>query len=175
MHLNWSIRSADENDAAALSVIGAATFLETFAGLLPADAIIPFCQYDHSEAAYRKYLQEGAIAWLVEVEEGQAPIGFALAAPATLPGSTRDDFELRKIYSLSRFHGGGLGQALLRTVIAAAKARHSERLMLGVYAGNNRAIAFYKKSGFIVVGDRRFQVGPRHFDDYVMAMTIKNN
>ena len=67
----WAIREAGEADAAALALIGAATFLETFAGILDGEAIVGHCAAQHQEAAYRAYLASGARAWLAEAQPEQ--------------------------------------------------------------------------------------------------------
>src|SRR4051812_10782905 len=134
--MDWRIRAAEAGDLDALALIGAATFLETFAGVLDGAAIVAHCLKEHSASAYAQYLAGGAEAWLAEAGEGAAPIGFALLAKADLPGGDPAiDLELKRIYSLSRFHGTGLGSALMATAVAAAEGR-AERLLLGVYAGN---------------------------------------
>src|SRR3546814_14974995 len=74
----WTIREAGESDAPALALIGAATFLETFAGIIDGAAILGHCAAQHSAAAYRDHLAAGARAWLAEALPGGAPIGFAL-------------------------------------------------------------------------------------------------
>jgi ribosomal protein S18 acetylase RimI-like enzyme len=170
--MHWRIRAAEAGDVDALALIGAATFLETFAGVLEGPAIVAHCLKEHSATAYRRYLAGGAEAWLVEAAEGAAPIGFALLAKADIPGGDPAvDLELKRIYSLSRFHGTGLGRALMETAIAAAALR-AERLLLGVYAGNGRALAFYRKHGFEQIGERRFRVGARDYDDLVLARSL---
>jgi ribosomal protein S18 acetylase RimI-like enzyme len=106
--------------------------------------------------------------------EGAAPIGYALLARPDLPGvpPDGDDLELKRIYVFSRFHGSGAAAALLEPVLARAEAGGAARLLLGVYAGNGRAIAFYRKSGFEPVGRRRFTVGDRAYDDVVLARPL---
>jgi diamine N-acetyltransferase len=170
--MHWRIRAAEAGNVDALALIGAATFLETFAGVLDGSAIVAHCLKEHSAAAYQRYLAAGAEAWLAEADEGGAPIGFALLAAADLPGGDPAvDLELKRIYSLSRFHGTGLGSALMKTVITVA-TRRTERLLLGVYAGNHRALAFYRKQGFEQIGERRFRVGTRDYDDLVLARNL---
>ncbi|MBN8805791.1 MAG: GNAT family N-acetyltransferase [Sphingopyxis terrae] len=144
----WAIREAGEADAAALALIGAATFLETFAGILDGEAIVGHCAAQHQEAAYRAYLASGARAWLAEA----------------------GDIELKRIYSLSRVHGSGLGAALMRCALHAAAGHR--RLLLGVYARNERALAFYRKQGFVDVGTRQFNVGGKFYDDRVLARPL---
>ncbi|KTE14083.1 GNAT family N-acetyltransferase [Sphingopyxis sp. H115] len=169
--VQWRVRPATRDDAAALALIGAATFLETFAGILDGDAIVGHCERAHSRAAYEAYIDAGAQAWLAEIEPGQAPVGFALSAAPDLPGARAGDWELKRIYSLSRFHGSGLGAALMRAAVNAAAAH--DRLLLGVYARNARAIAFYRKQGFDQIAERRFDVGGKLYDDVVLARPLK--
>lgn|SRR5690606_12299788 len=166
----WTIREAGGHDAPALALIGAATFLETFAGILDGAAIAAHCAAQHSEAAYRAALASGGRAWLAEAEPGGAPVGFALVGKPDLDAAEAGDIELKRIYSLSRFHGSGMGAALMHEVVAAAKGHR--RLLLGVYAHNARALAFYRKQGFADIGTRRFNVGGRLYDDRVLARPL---
>jgi ribosomal protein S18 acetylase RimI-like enzyme len=166
----WAIREAGTVDASALALIGAATFLETFAGILDGDAIIGHCDAQHSEAAYHDHLANGARAWLAEAQPGGAPIGFALIGKPDLAAALDGDIELKRIYSLSRFHGTGLGAALMKQAFEAANGHR--RLLLGVYARNERALAFYRKQGFADLGTRQFNVGGKLYDDLVLARPL---
>jgi len=166
----WTIREAGADDAAALALIGAATFLETFAGILDGDAIVGHCTAQHNAAAYAAYLAAGARAWLAEAQPGGAPIGFALVGKPDLAAALDGDIELKRIYSLSRFHGSGLGAALMQRALEAAQGHR--RLLLGVYAQNDRALAFYRKQGFADLGTRQFNVGGKLYDDLVLARPL---
>jgi GNAT superfamily N-acetyltransferase len=170
----WQIRRATDDDVGRLALIGAATFLETFAGVLDGAAIVAHCDAEHNSRAYEQHLQAGAAAWLAETAEGAAPVGFALVGPSSLPGTDPDggDMELKRIYSLSRFHGFGVGAALLTDAVAFASGKRAKRLLLGVYAGNDRAQAFYRKNGFSPVADRRFRVGDKEYEDIVFAKDL---
>jgi ribosomal protein S18 acetylase RimI-like enzyme len=172
---NSTIRAATAEDAEHLALIGAATFLETFAGVLDGDAIVEHCRREHSADTYRRHLVQGAWAWVAEVSPGRAPIGFALAGDTDLPGSNLagGDLELKRIYVLSRFHGAGIGAQLMRKAVERAVDQGAERLLLGVYAGNDRALTFYRKQGFLKIADRRFKVGSREYDDVVLAKVLR--
>ena len=175
--MDWTMRRAAEPDADRLALIGSATFLETFAGLLDVAAIASHCEREHSSASYRRYLGEGCRAWLIEAATGQAPIGFSLLGSTDLPGSMSDgsDAELKRIYTLSRFHGNGIGSRLMQQAVEDAEMQGCRRLLLGVYAGNGRARTFYAKNGFVQIADRRFRVGDREYDDVVLAKQIDPN
>lgn len=170
--MNWRIHQAGKNDCNRLALVGAATFLETFAGVLSGTAIIEHCQREHSAQTYDRLFGSGARAWLALLQPGDAPVGFALMAAADLPGMLEGDIELKRIYALSRFHGSGLGAALMERAVKTASEAGGKRLLLGVYAENQRAIAFYRKKGFEQIATRQFNVGGVDYDDVVLARQL---
>jgi ribosomal protein S18 acetylase RimI-like enzyme len=56
---------------------------------------------------------------------------------------------------LESHRGLGLGERLLRPTLDAARAAGFERVSLSVYSANARAIALYRRLGFVVEGVRR--------------------
>jgi len=53
-----------------------------------------------------------------------------------------------------------------------ARRRGAQRLLLGVYAQNQRALAFYSRAGFVGLGQRRFSVGGREYEDMILAFDL---
>ena len=172
--LPFRIRRAGTEDAPALALVGAATFLETFLDLIPGPDLLLHCQTQHSEAAYRDLLSRPQTdAFLAEHPATNAPLGYAVACPPDLPVDTApDDLELKRIYLFSRAQGSGAATALLRESLAFAREMNAPRLFLGTYEDNARAIRFYEREGFQSCGRRRFRVGHREFDDLVMVRPI---
>lgn len=172
--MSFSIRPCTDSDAIALSTVAAATFLETYAGIVDGKDILYHCGTTHQPASYVRLLADPTRKlFLAEIDEGVAPIGFMLMGPPDLPVATdADDMELTRIYALHRFHGEGLGQAMMDTAIETAKAAGAKRLLLAVYSRNARALAFYGRNGFKQVGTRVFHVGDNGYDDYVLAKTL---
>ena len=167
----WRLREAGPEDCAALSLIGAATFLDAFAGVLEGAGLVEHCHNQHSASAYRKIFAQGGRAWLAEAARGGAPIGYAVTVSPALAQARDGDVELKRIYVLSRYHGTGLASRMLDAVFGAHHT--AQRLMLGVKDDNERAIAFYRKHGFESVGTRQFDVGGVRYDDLVMARPLK--
>lgn len=166
------MRRAVPADAAKLSLVGGASFLESFADDHPGDDLVDHVSAGHSQAAYTAWLKDPAFAiWIVEEALG-APIGYAMLGPATLPGSTATDSELRRLYVLRRWHGRRLGHDLFKAVSAEAKVRGSIRLVLSVYTANASAIAFYQRQGMTAIGETQFMVGQTSFKDLVMALPL---
>lgn len=178
--LDFALRECGPGDAAALALVGSATFLEAYAGLLPAESILWHTATNHSEAAYTQLLGLPTTrAWVAEVPptwaQGRgAPVGYAvLSAPDFAPDLVRpDDVELKRIYCFSRFHGVQVGQQLFDAALAAAAKAGARRVLLGVHRDNKRPLAFYARNGFVAVGARSFRLGDKVFDDFVLARTL---
>jgi GNAT superfamily N-acetyltransferase len=171
----YSLRAAVPGDEHALALVGQATFLETFAGVLDGADVVAHCRDQHAAARYAEWLRRPSAALgLAEAQPGGAPIGYFWLDAAQLPvPDPRDtDVELKRIYVLGRFHGTGTGAGLMAAALAAARARGARRMLLGVYAANERARGFYARQGFRQVADRRFRVGRRSYDDAVLALEL---
>lgn len=169
-----TIRRARLGDEDALALVGQSTFLETFAGILDGAAIVEHCRKAHAAAQYRQWLDDpDAAIWLAETAAGGAPVGYLVVARPQLPGADAErDLELKRIYLLGRYHGAGAGKSLMAHAVAFAKAAGAQRLLLGVYSGNEAAIAFYRRQGFVHFTERQFNVGGRLYDDYVLSLAL---
>ena len=139
--------------------------LESFANDHPGDDMVAHIESHHSRAFYERKLADPAFTlWIVEEAAG-SPIGYAMASA----GRELDDYELIRIYMLSRWHGTGFGRALFDAVVAQGKAEGKARLILSVYTKNTKARAFYARNGFVEVGPVTFMVGNSPFEDLIMA------
>jgi GNAT superfamily N-acetyltransferase len=172
--LAWRLRRASIDDAAALSLVAGASFLETFAGILDGADIVAHCAANSSPAAFSAFVAADAtIVSIAELDAGRAPVGYTVLTTPDLPVPvTTSDIELKRIYALERTHGTGLGAALMKRALADARIAGCARVLLGVYGGNYRAHRFYEKHRFAVIGTRRFRVGATLHDDRVYAINL---
>jgi diamine N-acetyltransferase len=169
------VRLCGPGDEHALALIGQATFLEAFAGVLSGDDILLHCATQHTPEIYKEWLSNPrARTWVAEIAPGNAPAGYLVVAPASLPlrDLRDDDVEVKRIYLLHRVQGSGLGGRLMKEAVAFAAQAGSRRLLLGVYEKNDRAIAFYERFGFKRIGTRRFQVGHHEYDDLILGFDL---
>lgn len=167
------IRRCTIGDETALSLLGQATFLESFAGMLDGNDILAHCTNQHSASVYLGWLKQNVYGvWIAEIQPGNAPIGYLVSSPPNLPiaDPRADDLEIKRIYLLSPFQGTGIGKRLMQEALEYAKQRNSLRLLLGVHSRNTNAIAFYQKLGYKIVGERKFKVGDHEYNDLVMAL-----
>lgn len=168
------IRRAGPDDAAALSMIGAATFLESYAHMIGVADMVAHNAAKNSAGAWRAFaLDPDSAIWVAEMPETATPVGYALLTTPDLPVDTGPaDIELRRIYLLSKWQGGGLGRRLIERAFEHARGDGKRRFLVGVHAGNAAAIGFYRRVGFDRVGTRRFQVGEALFDDLILGMEL---
>ena len=167
------LRECGPGCAERLALVGSASFLEAFAGVLEGEDILAHCRGQHSAAKYAGWLAEPETrACLAEVQG--APVGYALLLKPDLPLETGpDDIELKRIYLLHRFQGAGVGAALMRWSLETARAMGKGRVLLGVHDGNRQAISFYERQGFAQVGTRRFQVGKTVCSDLILGRGVR--
>lgn len=98
----------------------------------------------------------------------QKPAGFSkvvLNAPHPNISGTNVT-KLDRIYLLGEYLGLGLGGALLNFNIEFAKANSQEGMWLFTWTGNTRAINFYHRAGFTIIGSHRFKVTETHYNQH---------
>jgi GNAT superfamily N-acetyltransferase len=64
-------------------------------------------------------------------------------------------------------------QQLMRAALDVARRASSDRIWLGVWERNDRALAFYRKFGFEVVGEHMFPVGNDPQRNLVMVRDVE--
>jgi ribosomal protein S18 acetylase RimI-like enzyme len=86
--------------------------------------------------------------------------------------TARPTVELSKVYVMPDQHGSGVAATLMDASLAAARATGAVSIWLGVNNENARANRFYEKSGFAIVGMKRFRLGEVDEEDYVRELNL---
>jgi diamine N-acetyltransferase len=170
--ITW--RTAGQDDADALAHLGAATFLSTFAFDHPGKGLIDHLNTEHSAAYYAVKLARKDTNIIIGETPLGAPVGYLMIMPPDHPDFQQEgDLELKRIYLLGPWQGGGNGRDMMQQAIEIAKLRGAKRLLLAVYQSNPNAIAFYERSGFTKIGVTIFMVGDTIFNDFIFARQIR--
>ena len=169
---DFLLRVCAPGDEEKLALVGAASFLEAFAGFLAGEDVLAHCRNQHSVQKYAAMLADAEThACVAEVKN--APVGYAVLCPPDLPVPlTPDDIELKRIYLLHRFQGSGIGAALMDWSAETARSLGKRRLLLGVNDENDKAVAFYLRQGFEHAGTRPFQVGNTVCSDFILVRKL---
>lgn len=166
-------RRATEADAPALAALAAAVWITTYCEQgVPTD----YAEYVLAEFTAAQFA--GTIAapatvfWLAEAPEG--PVGFVHLRLGARTEHLRDaqQAEVSRLYLLDRFARRGLGRALLQRCHAAAAEAGATALWLTMYAGNDRARAFYHALGWRKVGDCAFTLADKSYPNDVLAIPV---
>ena len=84
----------------------------------------------------------------IVAERQETAVGMASGTAPNPDGSV----ELISMWVAPFARGRGVGDALLKAVIEWVREQQASRVALGVMEGNERAVAFYHRHGFIPVG-----------------------
>ena len=177
---DFSIRLATPDDAPALSVAGRNFFSDTFGSANRPEDMEAYLASAFSEARQRAELAEPGARILLATGRGGDIVGYAhlrlgAAPPATSSALADRPAEIARLYADRRWHGRGLGAALMDATVALATQWGAELLWLGVWEENPRAIAFYAKHDFIDVGGQEFLLGSDRQRDRIMARRLTRN
>ncbi|YAL83365.1 GNAT family N-acetyltransferase [Dermacoccaceae bacterium W4C1] len=168
---NPSVRLATPEDAVHLAELAARTFPMACPPELPAAHIQEFVRAELNADRFAAHLRSpDDRVFLASDGSGYA---WALHGVHTDQGPAqwreRRSAYLSKLYVDAGAHGGGLAQALMAAVTAAAAADDCAGVWLGVNRQNARALRFYGKCGFALAGERTFTVGETVFVDDVLC------
>ena len=174
-----TIRPAAAGDEAALAAVAAATFPLACPPHTTEEAKAAFIASVLSEERFAAYLaDEGRRLLIAEDGDGSA-IGYTMvvlgeAADEDVRASIRirPTAELSKCYVLPGHHGECVAGRLMAESVHAAAQAGADGMWLGVNQENARAQRFYGKNGFERVGVKRFLVGDRYEDDFVMERAL---
>lgn len=170
-----TFRRAGPEDAAALSEFARRAFVETYAADNTPEDMEKYVGGAFGEARQAAELADAAIATVVGEAAGRMAAYAQLRrgpAPACVQGP--EPIEVMRFYVDQPFHGRGVAQRLMQAALRTGWELGARTIWLGVWQQNPRAIGFYRKLGFEVVGTAQFLLGDDLQDDFVMARAIED-
>ena len=169
--MNISYRPGEVADAEAIRHVFSATFIDTFAHLYRPEDLEAFLAKFTVEA-WQGELADDRFTFRLAEADGQV-VGFVKLGPPELPVESSDTWiELRQLYVMNEWRGGGAARELMDWALAEAKASGVSDLYLTVYTDNHRARRFYLKYGFEEVGPYAFMVGEQADEDIIMRKRL---
>jgi ribosomal protein S18 acetylase RimI-like enzyme len=173
LHGAWHVRYADSADNHLLAEVGAETFAGTFGPDNTPENMAAYLAASFSPALQAAELADPAVRFLIAERDGTV-VGYAKLkfepAPEAVGGAR--PMEICRLYARQAWIGQGIGARLMQACLDEAAAANCDRVWLDVWSRNPRAIAFYRRWGFEVVGSATFWVGNDPQDDYLMARPV---
>lgn len=159
------IRAANENDVKAIVDIGRIAVKEAHQNSCSEADMQQYIDANYNDAAILNELQEPANLYQLLFCDDK-PAGFSkIVLNATHPNIEEvPATKLDRIYLLPNYFDLKLGYKLLSHVIELSKAKGQNCMWLFTWIGNERAISFYRKVGFEVIGEHSFKVTDTHYN-----------
>ncbi|WP_207496962.1 GNAT family N-acetyltransferase [Aridibaculum aurantiacum] len=150
-------------DAPLLAQIGGTSLLESHGHSQPIEIMQAYVNRSFNEKACRAELENEqnifSAVYYNNQPAGYYKIIYKFPHPAvSLKGVTK----LERLYLLKEFYDLKLGHHLLEQAIKQSKAAGDKGMWLEVWTGNDRAIRFYQKKGFEMVGETEFRLTATH-------------
>ncbi len=162
-------RTATPEDVDAIARQGQAAFIEAFGPAYTDEEIAGYFAKTYGAELQRAEVADpGTCLFLAEID-GEL-VGHLKLGPCALPSDLPEPSgEVKRFYLLKKAQGTQVARTLLAMAKAEALRRGWNTLLLSCWTGNDRALRFYRREGFAVIGQQDFAVGPRVDLDHIMA------
>ena len=147
------------DDLRSVAELHVSSWQSAYAGILSAEFLAGLSVEDR-EKAWRQVLAEGRSELLVATE-GSSVVGFASFGACRDTDAPADRGELWAIYVLPGAWSTGVGHALWRAAQSRLSALGFRSVSLWVIVGNERAVRFYSRAGFVLEpnSEKEFELG----------------
>lgn len=174
-------RTASVDDAACLSALGTQVFLEAYASEGVTPALAREVQTLLSVEAIRAQLGEAGRMYVL-AESGAVDgglVGFAQLCLGRRHALLGDEsglpvMELERLYLQQRFTGRGWGRLLLQQAEAQARQQGASRMWLSAWSGNTRALGFYARCGYQLLGEAVYRFEDAAYPNKILARTLRD-
>jgi ribosomal protein S18 acetylase RimI-like enzyme len=166
-------REATTDDLAAIARLAARTFPLACPPTTPPEAIEAHIRDELSEQRFAAHMATSDF-FVVDAGGGEV-CGYVMIAhdPPPIDHDWSDPVELRRIYVDADRHGTDVAADLMRTSLDFATREGHDWIWLGTNEANTRAVRFYEKFGFRIVGERTFRVAHSIECDHVLARPLR--
>lgn len=170
----FSIQKATEKDCYTIAGIGRVSVAESHKGSSSDEIMNDYLEKHYSFEAIKNELCNINHIYYILNYKNQAAGFSKIVLNAAHPNIDEKNVALLdKIYFLKEFHGYKLGLELLKYNLELAKENLQSGIWLYVWAENKKAIDFYHKAGFKIIGTYDFLVAQSHYNlSYQMLLNF---
>lgn len=167
------IKKCSIDDLPVLQDISRSTYQNTFASMnTEADMNAYLEDAFNTEKLKKELMNEDSFFCFVYEDDRLAGYLKLNESKAQTDINDPSSLELERIYVLSGFQGNGVGRFLIDRAISMAREKNKTYIWLGVWEKNERALKFYKKSGFYPMGTHAFVMGTDIQTDYLLRKDL---
>jgi GNAT superfamily N-acetyltransferase len=168
-----TIRRATAADAGPLAELALRSFMDAFAAQNDPDDIATYTSRVYGPAQQAAEIANPAGVTLIGEAGGRMAAFAQLRRIAPGPGVTGPEpVEVMRFYVDRPWHGQGVAHRMMDAALATAREMGARTAWLAVWEHNPRAMAFYTRCGFRVVGAQDFWMGRDLQNDFVMMRPL---
>jgi diamine N-acetyltransferase len=160
------------DDAAMLSKVGGVSLVESHGHSATPEIMQEYVNKAFSEEACRAELEDNRNIFYAVYYNNQ-PAGYYKIIPVVPHPAVplQPVTKMERLYLLKEFYDLKLGHHLLQHAVEQSKAAGEKGMWLNVWKENGRALRFYQKQGFEVVGESQFVLTAEHSNpNWVMLL-----
>lgn len=152
-------------DAVLLSEIGKTTFVESHGHSASEKDIQNYVSSKFSISAFENELKKSKNHYYI-MYFGEQPIGYSKIRFNAKNSNIiiKNVTKLERLYVLQKYHNLKLGLELFNFNITLSKQENQSGMWLYTWINNHKAIRFYNKVGFKVVGKHEFKISEKHYN-----------
>jgi ribosomal protein S18 acetylase RimI-like enzyme len=169
MKRNLTFRKAIVADTSTVAQIGAETFRAEFGPHHTPEDMEEYLADNFNNEVILSLIEDVSHHFLLGYE-GEKVIAYAMFREGTPPDfvSGSSPIELVRFYVIPEVIGLGYGSALMQACIEEARRMGHKSIWLATWQENKRAIGFYEKWGFRIVGNAIYVIGQDVTDDFIL-------
>ena len=161
-----SIKSATEKDYKVIVNIGNISVGEAHKDSCSAKDMKEYLKINYNDISIKEELNDLKNVYHI-LKYNEQPVGFSkIVANTEHPNIAHKNVtKLDRIYLLKEFQDLKLGFELLKFNIELSKKSNQSGIWLFTWIGNTKAVNFYLKAGFKIIGSHMFKVSETHFNE----------
>ncbi|MEP6674875.1 MAG: GNAT family N-acetyltransferase [Ferruginibacter sp.] len=169
-----SIIRAAKNDAEIIRNVGIVSFIESHGSSASAADIQNYVDEKFELQRVKNELSDAGNIFHIIYHDNE-PAGYSkIIFNDPYQGSSIQNItKMERLYLLKRFYDAKLGLQLLNFNIDLCRQQQQAGMWLVVWTGNERAVRFYKKTGFETVAHSFFRISETHSNpNYEMLLKL---
>lgn len=177
MYYMVKIVKATIDDWEVLTKISKQSFLESHGTSASKEDIESFTSKNYCKNAFTEELLDLANSYhLIYFNNEVAGYSKIVCNTPNINIKEQNITKLDRLYLLKAFYNKNLGSKLFDFNINVSKNNQQKGIWLAVWVENFRAIRFYEKKGFKIVGDYSFKLSNTHSNpNHIMYLQYTNN
>ncbi|MES2703181.1 MAG: GNAT family N-acetyltransferase [Bacteroidota bacterium] len=167
-----TIHKATAKDSDVLTAIGRQSFIESHGRSAAQHDIDEYVAKTYTQEAISDDLSDPANNYHI-ITYNSKPAGYSkIILNSGHPNiALHNVTKMERLYLLQEFYDKKLGRELLQFNIGLSNTNSQAGMWLFVWTGNTRAVKFYERSGFEIIGSHHFKLTENHSNpNYLMFL-----